>query len=91
MKITIKAEPKEIADLIVALQGQPVSIDDVIGDEAKITIYIKKSKLSGLDGYCWAWKESLDKRVFGWASSIENVCKKAKRMFPNKNLVLEFF
>lgn len=26
MKITIEAEPKEIADLIVALQGQPLTV-----------------------------------------------------------------
>lgn len=91
MKITVEAEPKEIADLIVALQGQQVSIDDAVNDEVKITIYITKSTLRGLDGYCWAWKESFDKRIFGWTSSIENVCKKAKRMFPNKKLILEFF
>lgn len=34
MKITIEAEHKEIADLVVTLQGQPISIDDAIAESA---------------------------------------------------------
>ena len=36
-----------------------------------VCIYIlPKCSNGGQDGYRWAWKESYDAKVFGWASTI---------------------
>lgn len=49
-------------------------------------IYIKKE--SGKSKYLWAWKESADKKVFGVAATVEEITRRAKRMFPGKEIVL---
>lgn len=52
-----------------------------------VCIYIlPKCSNGGQDGYRWAWKESYDAKVFGWASTIDEVKDKAARMFPGRPL-----
>lgn len=51
-----------------------------------IDIFYRESPgKDGSKGYRWAWKESLDMNMFGWASSIEEIERRAKRMFPGRS------
>lgn len=50
-----------------------------------MAIYFKKE--SG-NKYIWAWKESADKKVFGTAATVEEITRRAMRMFPGKEIVL---
>lgn len=52
-----------------------------------VKIFFKKKK-SDKTEYLWAWKESADKKVFGVATTIEEITKRAQRMFPTKKIVL---
>jgi hypothetical protein len=54
-----------------------------------IEIYCLKSKVAdGREGWDWAWQDSLEKKVFGWSPSLENIKKRATRMFPNHQIQL---
>lgn len=53
-----------------------------------IKIVAEKNKLNGKDGYRWAWKESADKKVYGIATSIDEITRRAKRMFPDMDIEL---
>lgn len=88
MKITIKIDPKEIADLAVKGQGQPASNSKTVDNE--VEIFITNSRQQGVNGYCWSWGESFEKNVFGWKPSLDEVYKKAKSKFPNNKIVLKF-
>lgn len=53
-----------------------------------IEIIVKKDKLNGNECYRWAWKESADKKVFGYSKSIADIEESAQRMFPNNTIQL---
>lgn len=53
-----------------------------------IEIIVKKDKLNGEECYRWAWKESVDKKVFGYSKSIADIEESAQRMFPNNTIRL---
>ena len=53
-----------------------------------IEIFVKKDKLNGDECYRWAWKESADKKVYGYSKSIADIEERAQRMFPNNKIQL---
>jgi hypothetical protein len=53
-------------------------------------IFCKKSKTQGKDGYAWAWKESMDKNVWGWNPTLDEIKEMAFRIFPNTTIELIF-
>ena len=53
-----------------------------------VEIRVQKSKLNGNECYRWAWKESADKKVFGYSKSIADIEESAQRMFPNNTIQL---
>jgi hypothetical protein len=53
-------------------------------------IYIMKSKINDTIGFCWAWKESFDKNVFGFSLCVDDIYKRANKMFPNTSIILKF-
>lgn len=52
----------------------------------QVEIFVKKHN----SGYYWAWKESADKKVFGGASTISEIKRRAARLFPNSEIILSF-
>lgn len=54
-----------------------------------VEILVKKNDSDlGQSKYRWAWRESAEKNVFGVASTLEEIEIRAKRMFPDKEIVL---
>ena len=46
-------------------------------------IFCKTAKVhDGRDGFDWAWEESKNNNVWGWDSTLEDVKRRAVRMFP---------
>lgn len=64
---------------------------NAIKKEAEVEIYVQESITRGKNGFIWAFKESYEKNVFGWAESLNEVKRRAKKMFPEKNINLKFF
>ena len=64
--------------------------------EMKKEIYYRKHKQPDYtkpaserkDGYRWAWKESWEVRVYGWAVSLDEIKQRAQKMFPDHEIVL---
>ena len=84
MKITIKIDPKEIADLAVKGQSQPASNNNSVDNE--VEIFIKKDDLPSRKMYYWTDEKS---NIFGQNSSIDEIYIKVKEIFPNRQIVLK--
>ena len=85
MKITIKIDPKEIADLAVKGQGQPASISKTVENEVEIFITKEDSQIRKM--YYWTDEKS---NIFGQNSSIDDIYGTVKKILPNKHIVLKF-
>lgn len=64
---------------------------EAIEQETEVEIYVQKSMSHGKNGFIWAFKESYEKKVFGWAASLDEVERRARKMFPVRNIKLKFF
>lgn len=84
MKITIKIDPKEIADLAVKGQGQPASNNNSMDNE--VEIFIKKDDSPSRKMYYWTDEKS---NIFGQNSSIDDIYGTVKGIFPNRQIVLK--
>lgn len=51
-------------------------------------IYYKKDSVQGDKGFCWAWKESMEQKVWGFAKTLEEIKRRASRMFPKETIEL---
>ena len=57
--------------------------------KTQIEIFFKENESNhGCSKYLWAWKESAEKNVFGGASSIAEIKRKAAKKFPYSEVVL---
>lgn len=84
MKITIKIDPKEIADLAVREQGQPASNNSM---DNEVEIFITKEDSQIRKMYYWTDEKS---NIFGQNSSIDDIYGTVKKILPNKHIVLKF-
>lgn len=85
MKITIKIDPKEIADLAFKGQGQPASNNNSMDNE--VEIFIKKDDSPSRKMYYWTDEKS---NVYGQESTIDEIYRTVKGIFPNRQIVLKF-
>lgn len=85
MKITIEIKPKEIADLAVKGQGQPASNNNSVDNE--VEIFIKKENSQIRQRYYWTDEKS---NVYGQESTIDEIYRTVKGIFPNRQIVLKF-
>lgn len=64
---------------------------EAVEQKTEVEIYVQKSMSHGEIGFIWAFKESYEKKIFGWAASLDEVERRARRMFPVRNIKLKFF
>lgn len=88
MKITIDINPKEIANLAVEEQGQPISISNSVEDE--VEFFVKEGILLDRHGYYWADQNAYKLKLFDWRQSIEKILETVEEIYPNKRIVLKF-